>query len=252
LNDVVMRCLARPVEQRWQTATELSAALARACPLALGSGRGTLPSSLAVPISIDQTSLQAPSVGPRQQKRAPEAVAAGTMQGMPPEALESHTQTSRTAASWGRTGEGSESPGRFKLWLGLGAAVAVAALGFAFFGAPRGETTLEGASAEPQGAKPESVSTTPPSSAARPTAEGTSVPPTSLAPAEPSAETPPGEAPAPSSSAAAVESAAVQQPVKPTTQRAPVRTTTSGKVTKPTTKPAAPGSDGISDFGGRR
>jgi serine/threonine-protein kinase len=256
LNDVVMRCLSRPVEQRWQTAAELSAALARACPLALGSGRGTLPSSLSVPISIEQTSLQAPSLGPQQQKRAPEAVAAGTMQGMQPGLLEPHTQASRTAASWGRTGEGSESPGRFKLWLGLGAAVALAALGFAFFGAPRGDGTLEAASAEPQGAKPETVSTTPPSSAARPTAAEALAPPSSSAPAAaPSAEALPSSAAAsataPSSSAAVVESAAVQQPVRPTTKPATTRPT-SGKVAKPATKPAAPAGDSISDFGGRR
>jgi serine/threonine-protein kinase len=260
LNDVVMRCLARPVEQRWQTAAELSAALARACPLALGSGRGTMPSSLAVPVSIEATSLQAPSIGAETQMRGTEAVPAGTMQSMQPMAtLEPSTNASRTAASWGRTGEGTESPGRFKLWLGLGAAVALAVAGFVFFGSPQGEGSLEAASAEPQGAKPETVSTTPPSSAARPTAEDTSAPPSP--PTAPSAAPdalPSGAAAgdtAPSTSAAPAEPptrpATVQQPVRPTTKPASARPTPA-KVTKPTTKPAAPAGDNISDFGGRR
>jgi serine/threonine-protein kinase len=261
LNDVVMRCLSRPVDRRWQSAAELSAALAKVCPLALGSGRGTLASAVSSgAISIDSTSLQAPSLNTEAARRSPEAIPAGTALGPHQTELATQTHVSRTEASWGRTGE-SDTPGRFKLWLGLGAAVALAAVGLVFwpalFGsAAQSEATLESASAEPP------VSTTPPSSAAQPTTEATVTPPAAPSAPSGSAEGLPAgasaSAAAPSASPPATAETAEAKPAavrppRPTAARSASQRPPTGPVapSKPATKPATT-SDGISDFGGRR
>ncbi len=260
LNDVVMHCLTRPVDQRLSSAPELTAALIKACPLALGSGRSSLPSApFSAPISVELGSFVGSS--------ASGGLHTGTLQSTPatavaPEPKHAQTMASQTAASWGRTGEGA-SPGRFKLWLGLGTAALVAAAAFAFWpSSSANQTDLEAASAEtgrPETNAPSAPAASEPVAPARVDSSPQASPSAEIAPSADSADSsatttagesvvdsaaPPASAPAPGLSSSSIRPV---RPVKATT----VRPSAPAAPTSVPAKPASSAED-IINFGGRR
>lgn len=227
LNECVMRCLTRSLEQRFQTANELRSALS-----ALAPGRTTRSSAVGLAKTDVVTGQGAPSNA---------AAAVGVTNG-DASASQSGALPERTAAAWGGTGSG-DAGSRRTLWVGLSAAALIGVGAVVFLSrAPEAVPTVAGAESAPAQASPPAV---PPPVAPTPSAAPPAAPEVAplVAPSAPS--TPPD-------ASAAAAPAASSDPAKPHAAK-PISAKKPGpaapKAAAP--QPAAP-ADGISDFGGRR